>query len=216
MQTTQETSNLFKAMIKAAPEIQSISKSKQAYGYKYATLDSLIDMLRSVLPKHGVWFTQIPKRVDGKSILTTRVFHESGEWMEDDIEMTDTELQGKANDTQKLGASITYFRRYALSSIFGVSADEDVDGNLNSKNPPQRQQQAPRPVAPAQGPQQKLDPQKYVLDDYTARQTNGETVESILQDYSTLISMPEPKGLKDYSDDEMKSLAKALFIRNRK
>lgn len=218
MQTTQETSNLFKAMIKAAPEIQSISKSKQAYGYKYATLDSLIDMLRSVLPKHGVWFTQIPKRVDGKSILTTRVFHESGEWMEDDIEMTDTELQGKANDTQKLGASITYFRRYALSSIFGVSADEDVDGNLNSRNPPQKPQpQVQKPAAqPQQGPQQKLDPQKYVLDDYTARQSNGETVESIIQDYCKLASLPDDKELKDYSDNEMKSLAKALFIRNRK
>lgn len=218
MQTTQETSNLFKAMIKAAPEIQSISKSKQAYGYKYATLDSLIDMLRGVLPKHGLWFTQIPKRSDGRSVLTTRVFHESGEWMEDDIEMTDTELQGKANDTQKLGASITYFRRYALSSIFGVSADEDVDGNLNSRNPPQKPQpQAQKPAAqPQQGPQQKLDPQKYVLDDYTARQSNGETVESIIQDYCKLASLPDGKELKDYSDNEMKSLAKALFIRNRK
>ena len=220
MQTTQETSNLFKAMIKAAPEIQSISKSKQAYGYKYATLDSLIDMLRGVLPKHGLWFTQIPKRSEGKSTLTTRVFHESGEWMEDDIEMTDTELQGKANDTQKLGASITYFRRYALSSIFGVSADEDVDGNVNSKTPPQRQQQAaPRQPAQApvqQGPQQRLDPQRYVLDDYGKRQEGGETIESILSDYCSLISLKEPKGLKDFSDDEMKSLAKAIFIRNRK
>lgn len=216
MQTSQETTNLVKAMIHAAPEIQSISKSKQAYGYKYATLDSLIDMLRSVLPKHGLWFMQMPTRIEGKSTLTTRIFHESGEWIEDSIEMTDTELQGKANDTQKLGASITYFRRYALSAIFGVSADEDVDGNLNSRQPPQ-QKAAPRQAASAQVPQQppqpqkKLDPQKYVLEDYEARSAAGETVESILEDYKSKAGMERAKELKDYTDDEMKSLAIALY-----
>ena len=154
MRTSEETTNLMKAMIASAPEIRSIAKSKQAYGYKYATLDSLIDMLREVLPKHGLWFTQIPTRSEEESVLTTRVFHESGEWLEDSILMTDTELQGKANDTQKLGASITYFRRYVLSSIFGVSADEDVDGNLASKE--RHQQARPQPTA------QKIDSKTYL------------------------------------------------------
>ena len=54
MKTSEETTNLMKAMIASAPEIRSIAKSKQAYGYKYATLDSLIDMLREVLPKYGL------------------------------------------------------------------------------------------------------------------------------------------------------------------
>lgn len=217
MQTSQETTNLVKAMIHAAPEIQSISKTKKAYGYKYATLDNLIDMLRSVLPKHGLWFIQMPTRVDGKSTLTTRVCHESGEWIEDSIEMTDTELQGKANDTQKLGASITYFRRYALSAIFGVSADEDVDGDINSQRPPQ-QKAAPKPSTQpqvqqpqVQQPQKRLDPQKYVLEDYEARSAVGETVESILDDYKTRLKLENRKELKDYSDDEMKSLAISLY-----
>lgn len=212
MQTSQETTNLVKAMIHAAPEIQSISKSKQAYGYKYATLDSLLDMLRSVLPKHGLWFIQMPTRVDGKSTLTTRVCHESGEWIEDSIEMTDTELQGKANDTQKLGASITYFRRYALSAIFGVSSDEDVDGNLNSRQQPQQKAQ-PKPAVPqpAPQPQKKLDPQKYVLEDYEGRSAVGETVESILDDYKERLKLDSRKELKDYSDEEMKNLAISLY-----
>lgn len=217
MQTSQETTNLFKSMIEAAPEIQSISKSKQAYGYKYATLDNLIDMLRSVLPNHGLWFTQMPTRIDGKSTLTTRVIHSSGEWIEDSIEMTDTELQGKANDTQKIGASITYFRRYALSSIFGVSVDEDVDGNLNNRQVPQQQKQPqkqPQPSQPAQ-PKEKLDPQQYVLSDYGERTRDGETVESVLRDYQQLIKLAKPIELKDYSDAEMRSLAVALFGRKR-
>lgn len=226
MQTSNETTNLVKAMIQAAPEIQSISKSKQAYGYKYATLDSLIDMLRGVLPKHGLWFMQMPTRIDGKSTLTTRIFHESGEWMEDCIEMTDTELQGKANDTQKIGASITYFRRYALSAIFGVASDEDVDGNLNSRpNIEQKQRQPSKPIQqakPAESktepkPEQKekLDPLEYLTNDWKARVDSGESRESIMKDYADLLKTDEQRIPTDIPANEQRILAIALFKRSK-
>ena len=213
MQTSEQTSNLLKAMIEAAPEISSISKSKQAYGYKYATLDSLIDMLRLVLPKHGLWFMQMPTRFDGKSTLTTRVFHESGEWIEDSIEMTDTELQGKANDTQKVGASITYFRRYALSSIFGVASDEDVDGNLNSKKPPEQKQSYQRSAAP-QRTTQKQDPSAYVSADFDKRIEAGEDEGSILSDYADILKTDTRKHVSELTIDECKQVAIALYKRN--
>lgn len=213
MQTSEQTSNLLKAMIEAAPEISSISKSKQAYGYKYATLDSLIDMLRLVLPKHGLWFMQMPTRVDSKSTLTTRVFHESGEWIEDSIEMTDTELQGKANDTQKVGASITYFRRYALSSIFGVASDEDVDGNLNSKKPPEQKQTYQRSAAP-QRTTQKQDPSAYVSADFDKRIEAGEDEGSILSDYADILKTDTRKHVSELTTDECKQVAIALYKRN--
>lgn len=211
MNTSPETTNLLKAMIESAPEISSISKSKQAYGYKYATLDSLIDMLRCVLPKHGLWFMQMPTRVGEKSTLITRVFHESGEWIEDSIEMTDTELQGKANDTQKVGASITYFRRYALSSIFGVASDEDVDGNLNSRT------QTPKSgEVLAQPIKQKIDPVKFLTDDWNSRITQGEAPESILKDYADLLKTDTRKEIKDMTPDECKIVAVAIYMRNKK
>lgn len=208
MITSQDTANLLKAMIQAAPEIQSISKSKQAYGYKYATLDSLIDMLRGVLPKHGLWFVQMPTRDGDKSSLTTRVIHESGEWMEDTIDMTDTELSGKANDTQKLGASITYFRRYALSAIFGVSADEDVDGNLNNaQKPSPKQATAPTKANPADAALQ------YISKDYHNRQNAGEAVESILKDYANLLKTDAVRKVSEMQSAERVALATALSNR---
>lgn len=213
MQTSEQTTNILKAMIEAAPEISSISKSKQAYGYKYATLDSLIDMLRLVLPKHGLWFMQMPTRVDSKSTLTTRVFHESGEWIEDSIEMTDTELQGKANDTQKVGASITYFRRYALSSIFGVASDEDVDGNLNSKKPPEQKQTYQRSAA-SQRTTQKQDPSAYVSADFDKRIEAGEDQFSILSDYADILKTDTRKYVSELTTDECKQVAIALYKRN--
>lgn len=211
MITSEATTNLFKAMIEAAPEIQSISKSKQAYGYKYATLDSLIDMLRAALPKHGLWFAQMPTRSSGKSALTTRVFHVSGEWMEDSIEMTDTELQGKANDTQKVGASITYFRRYALSSIFGVAADEDVDGNIATKS-------APRPTTKTESKPSENDGKRargFIRTDFDRRVANGEDEGSILSDYSNLLQLDRARKLDEYDGKQLKDLANALYRRAR-
>lgn len=207
MNTSSEITNLLKAMIEVAPEISSITKSKQAYGYKYATLDSLIDMLRGVLPKHGLWFTQMPTRVGEKSTLTTRVFHASGEWMEDSIEMTDTELSGKANDTQKLGASITYFRRYALSSIFGVSADEDVDGNLARRQEVKRQE----PVQTVQP--KRLDPAQYLTDDYNRRVATGETPDSVIKDYADILNDARQRPIELLNAEEKKTVAVAIYKR---
>lgn len=213
MITSQETNELLKAMVEAAPEISSISKSKQAYGYKYATLDNLIDMLRGVLPKHGLWFIQMPTRINDKSVLTTKVFHVSGQWLEDSIEMTDTELSGKTNDTQKLGASITYFRRYALSSIFGVAADEDVDGNLNNAKPAQPQS---KPVAqPQPKPQQKQDPTPFIMKDLAKRMESGETKESILGDYANILKTDEVREVQKLSDKEKIAVANTLFKRTK-
>ena len=208
MKTSEETTNLMKAMSESAPEIRSIAKSKQAYGYKYATLDSLIDMLREVLPKHGLWFTQIPTRTEEESVLTTRVFHESGEWLEDSILMTDTELQGKANDTQKLGASITYFRRYVLSSIFGVSADEDVDGNLASKERPQ--QARPQPTA------QKIDSKTYLKNEIRERIDQGATDDSVLGDFANILGTNIIKQVDQMTDDEARIIAISVFNSKKK
>ena len=207
MLTSQTTTSLFKALIEAAPDISSIGKSKQAYGYKYATLDNLIDMLRMVLPKHGIWFVQTPARQNGVSTLTTRVFHDSGEWIEDTIEMTDTELQGKANDTQRVGASITYYRRYALSAIFGVAADEDVDGNINNIRQPTKP--TPKPE------QKKQDPLAYIKADLTARQGSGEAYESIIKDYADLLKTDQVRDVDNLNDAERTALATAIFKRRK-
>lgn len=210
MNSSENISDLLKAMIDSAPEISSITKNKQGYGYKYATLDSLIDMLRSVLPKHGIWFMQMPKREGDKSTLTTRIFHTSGQWIEETIEMTDTELQGKANDTQKVGASITYFRRYALSSIFAIAADEDVDGNMNAarqvKQGAVKQEQIQ--------PKQRLDPLKYLNDDYTKRVSSGMKEEEILKYYADILKTDNVVKVKDLSQDDVRIIATEIYKAN--
>lgn len=165
MQTSQEVSNIFKAICECKKDFLPLQKNKQGYGYKYVTLDAVIDMLNTVLPKHGLGFIQFPSTCDGEYTLTTRVIHESGEWLEDTIKFDLTDIS-KANDTQKLGASVTYFRRYTLSTIFGIAADEDVDGNvdtaieLRNNQQPQRKQFNETSSYNKQQPQQPQPQQK--------------------------------------------------------
>lgn len=132
MNTSESVIEIFKALSECKKDFIPLQKNKQGYGYKYVTLDVVIDMLNNVLPKYGLGFVQFPSNDGENYSLTTRVFHTSGEWLEDKITFSLTEIS-KANDTQKLGASVTYFRRYTLSAIFGISTDEDVDGNIEQK-----------------------------------------------------------------------------------
>ena len=58
--------------------------------------------------------------------LTTRLIHESGEWIEDTASCPLAK-----QDPQGLGSALTYLRRYSLSAICGLYADDD-DGNSAS------------------------------------------------------------------------------------
>jgi hypothetical protein len=124
--------------------------------------------------------------------------------------MTDTELSGKTNDTQKVGASITYFRRYALSSIFGVAADEDVDGNLNNAKQVQPQ---PKPAPQSKPPQQKQDPTPFIMKDLARRMESGETKESILKDYADILKTDEVREVQKLSEKEKLIVATTIYKR---
>lgn len=132
---SESKSNLFSALIKARTEIDAVIKDKEGYGYKYATLDNVISMLKGVLPKFGLGYAQFPETTDGKDGVTTIVMHESGEYMLARYEMEATEVKG-TNLTQQKGASITYTRRYALCSVFGIPTEEDTDGTVSTPNRP--------------------------------------------------------------------------------
>jgi hypothetical protein len=132
MITSEEYKNIYSAIIKMRPEIAPICKNKSAnavkYTYRYATLDSVIDLLTVVLPKYSLGWIQSIGTADGQRVLTTRIIHESGEWIEDSMVLPNAKPDGGRNENQELGASITYFKRYALSAMFGIATDDDTDG----------------------------------------------------------------------------------------
>ena len=92
---------------------------------KYAPLDEVLNTIRPILSKHGLSVIQAPSTEDEHIVITTILIHESGEF----IEPEPLKLKMDKVSAQGAGSSITYARRYALSSILGIASEEDDDGN---------------------------------------------------------------------------------------
>jgi hypothetical protein len=118
--------NINKALVDFHSKLKPISKDAQNPFFKsdYLTLSGILDEVRPLLASCGLALMQ-PIKVEGeRNILVTRIIHESGD--EYVSEMILPQLQ----DAQKFGSLITYYKRYQLQAMLGVStSDEDDDGN---------------------------------------------------------------------------------------
>ena len=120
-------SALAEALVAAQNELPTaIPRDSQGIGYRYTSLDKLIEITRPILTKHGISITQEPAYVqvgDGlRPILVTRM--ECG----DDRSGFSTPLYVTDQTMQGLGAAITYARRYAWAAALGIASEEDTDG----------------------------------------------------------------------------------------
>ena len=116
--------HLFKALAAFQQDCPIIHKGTQGYGYSYADLPTILKTINPLLAKHGLGFSQ-PVDLD---TIQTILFHiESGEQLTSSTLMpSDVELKGM-NKFQVDGSKITYYRRYALSSMLGIVTDKDTD-----------------------------------------------------------------------------------------
>jgi len=130
MKTSQTVEKIAPALLKAQKEITFAVKDSTNPHFKssYADLESVIEAIKKPLNDNGIIFIQsFSPSEAGKLNLTTRLMHESGEWIEDELTMP---LQ--KNDAQGYGSAATYSRRYALAAITGLYQADD-DGNEASK-----------------------------------------------------------------------------------
>jgi hypothetical protein len=98
---------------------------------KYASLEEVIETVRSEAGKFGLTFTQLIDFDETHMFVTTIVMHESGESV-----TGRTPILTKDNsDPQKMGSGITYAKRYGLQSAFGLPSEDD-DGNSASMPTP--------------------------------------------------------------------------------
>ena len=116
--------HLFKSLAEFQQEVPTIHKATQGYGYTYADLPKIFEVINPLLKKHGLGFTQLIHGTD----LITIVFHvESGETLESKTSIPqNVQLKGM-NDFQVFGSACTYLRRYSLSSCLGLVTDKDTD-----------------------------------------------------------------------------------------
>jgi len=116
--------NIFKALAEFQQKVPVIHKSTQGYGYSYADLPTILEVINPLLKTNGLGFTQL---IMGDCIKTI-IFHiESGEILESLTDIPKNVSLKGMNDFQVLGSAITYIRRYALSSALGLVTDKDTD-----------------------------------------------------------------------------------------
>ena len=90
--------------------------------YHYANINNIIDSIKPVLYELRMGYVQTVQYVDGVDLLNTRVFlvDHPEEFIESNIRLIMTK-----EDSQQLGSSITYNRRYALISTFSLEVEDD-------------------------------------------------------------------------------------------
>jgi hypothetical protein len=122
MQQSETIIELSKAMAKAQAEMGGAVKDSSNPFFKssYADLTSVIKAIKEPFANNGLSFVQFPISAPDHIGVTTRLMHESGEWLQ-----SDCFLPLVKNDPQSCGSILTYCRRYALSAMCGIPAVDD-------------------------------------------------------------------------------------------
>jgi len=131
MNKSESTIEIAKALTTFQGILTSVKKDaiNPFFKSKYATLDTIWDTIRKPLTDNGLSITQTMGIHDNTdSVLTTTLYHTSGEWISGEMLLNPVK-----NDPQGLGSAVTYARRYSISAMLGVVADEDDDANTATK-----------------------------------------------------------------------------------
>jgi hypothetical protein len=134
MKTSETTAKVAAGLAAALGEIHNATKDSKNPHFKnsYASLASVIDATKATLAENGLVVIQSPGWNDGRVTVTTRIMHESGEWIEGVAESP----VGKA-DPQGVGSAVTYLRRYSLAAMCGITQEDD-DGQAASRPAPKK------------------------------------------------------------------------------
>src|SRR5882672_10061704 len=94
--------------------------------FRYASLSSGLDLVRKALGKHEIATVQTTSidQESGLIRLTTVLAHSSGEWVSSDWPVCPV---GESAAPHKMGAALTYARRYALFTLVGIAGEDDLD-----------------------------------------------------------------------------------------
>jgi len=129
--------NLAAALAKAQSELVNPEKSLAAtirsegrggagHTFRYAPLSSGLDIVRKTLGQHEIATVQTTAvdQASGIINLTTVLAHSSGEWIASDWPVC---AIAETATPHRMGAALTYARRYALFTLVGIAGEDDLD-----------------------------------------------------------------------------------------
>ena len=94
--------------------------------FRYASLSSGLDLVRKSLGRHEIATVQTTSIDEGAGLirLTTTLAHSSGEWVSSDWPVCPI---SETAAPHRMGAALTYARRYALFTLVGIAGEDDLD-----------------------------------------------------------------------------------------
>ena len=122
MKTSEQISELAAALAAAQGMMENaiMNRTNPHFKTKYADLAAVLNAARKPLSANGLAIVQ----TIGDGVLHTRLLHTSGQWIASEHPLP---MSGKP---QEIGSALTYARRYSLSALIGIAADEDDDANV--------------------------------------------------------------------------------------
>jgi hypothetical protein len=138
--------------------IRSDGASAAELSFRYAPLSSGLDIVRKTLSQYEIATVQTTSIDESAGLvrLSTVLAHASGEWIASDWPVC---AISETTAPRRMGAALTYARRYALFTLVGIAGEDDldapdllspaapetkIDGSTGNKRPPQRR---PRAIA---------------------------------------------------------------------
>jgi hypothetical protein len=136
-QSSNSIANLAAALAKAQialvnPEKSLVATIRQGgasgseRAFRYAPLSSGLEIVRKTLGEHEIATVQTTAVDQGAGIvnLTTVLAHSSGEWISSDWPVC---ALSETATPRRMGAALTYARRYALFTLVGIAGEDDLD-----------------------------------------------------------------------------------------
>lgn len=191
MRTSQEIDKIAAAIVKVQAALTNPPRNKTVtmrlkaggeFAFKYATLDSILDLIRPVLAANELAVLQGTAGGTAANqpplYLTTRLLHSSGQFYE-----TDTPIPYNGGDAPSLGIALTYTKRYSITAMLGFAAEEDSDAGGTEKR------KGPGKGSAAEGTGDRLD----------------EPTRNRMADVATIVEDLAKQGKFDKAKDEWES-----------
>ena len=106
--------------------IRADGRGSAERAFRYAPLSSGLDIVRKTLSQHEIATVQTTS-IDGAAgivRLSTVLAHASGEWIASDWPVC---AISETTVPHRMGAALTYARRYALFTLVGIAGEDDLD-----------------------------------------------------------------------------------------
>lgn len=124
---------LYAALAAAQGQFQAIEKNRSVeismktggkYRFRYADLEQILAKTRPALAANGLALFQLLETQPNNAVLRCELVHKDGGRVSSEVSIPHPHT---VQDPKSFGAMVSYYRRYMVTAMLGVAADDDLD-----------------------------------------------------------------------------------------